>query len=239
MKIFTNWGITTGNIGNNFGEIIILIKNCEIQNNIITRNTFEKIFFINKIINNINKAIFPEFFYNFDFHNINIFLSHFIFSNNNIHNQLHLEIEESQEEENNEINLDSKEKDKDNILFRELIHSNEILSILILICFKVISQEEIESIKIEVKDKLINNKYINKKDFINIKFPFEEKISNECKNYEELSSKCKLFLYEINENKNGLLHFIHFTDLISLKSLKFESILNKKQIKNYFDLFYH
>ena len=50
--------------------------------------------------------------------------------------------------------MDSKQKDKDNILFRELIHSNEILSILILICFKVISQEEIESIKIEVNDKL-------------------------------------------------------------------------------------
>ena len=64
LKIFTNLGITTNNIGNNFGEIIMLIKSCEIRNNIITRNTFEKIFFVNKIINNNNKVIFPEFFYN-------------------------------------------------------------------------------------------------------------------------------------------------------------------------------
>ena len=63
LKIFTNLGITTNNIGNNFGLIIMLIKSCEIQYNIITRNTFEKIFFVNKIINNNNKVIFPEFFY--------------------------------------------------------------------------------------------------------------------------------------------------------------------------------
>ena len=242
LKIFTNWGNINSVTGNNFGEIITVIKNSEIQNGIITKNTFEKIFFVNKIIINSNKTLFPEFFYNLDFHNINTFLSHFTFSSNNDKdnndniNKLNLEDKENQEEENNEINNDS----KDNKLYKELIHNNEILSILILICFKVISEEEIENIKNEAENKLINNKYINKNDFVNIKFSFEEKISNEFKNNEEdLSSKFKSFLFEINENKNGLLHFIHFTDLISLKSLKFESLLDKKQIKNYFDLFYH
>ena len=91
--------------------------------------------------------------------------------------------------------------------------------------------------KKENEDKLINGKYINKDNFITIKFWFEEKFSKTFKNYPDIISKYKLFLYEINENKNGYVHFIHFTDLISLKSLKFKNESDKTKIKYYFDLF--
>jgi len=239
LKIFTNWGCTNSTIDNNFGEIIALIKNSEIQNGIIPKSSFERIFFINKIIDSTNKILFPDFFYNFDFHNINMFLSHFIMNNENdnkIETKKEYKVEvEKMEKEN--IKEDNEKDETKN--YQELIHSNDILSILILICFDVISETEVEIIKMKNENKLIKNKYITKEDFINIKFSFEEKISKAFKNYNELIVKFKLFLFEINENKNGLLHFINFTDLISLKSLKFENESDKKKIKYYFDLFYH
>ena len=241
LKIFTNWGCINSPMENNFGEIISSIKNSEIQNGIISKNSFERIFFINKIIDNSNKVLFPDFFYNFDFHNINIFLSHFIMNiNNDIKIDTNIENKEEEEEEKIEEQNIKEDCDKnENNNYQELIPSNEILSILILICFDVVTEAEVEMIKLENENKLIKNKYITKEDFINIKFSFEERISKAFKNYDELISKFKLFLFEINENKNGLLHLINFTDLLCLKSLKFENESDKKKIKYYFDLFYH
>ena len=239
LKIFTNWTSTNSTVDNNLGEIINTIKNGEIQNGIITKNSFEKIFFINKIIDNMNKMLFPDFFYNFDFHNINIFLSHFIVKmtdDNQVNKEKEMEEEEEKNlEQNKENNLEKNETKN----YQELIHSNEILSILFLICFEVISETEIEFIKEENENKLINNRYISKEDFINIKFSFEDKINKAFKNNNELPLKIKLFLFELNENKNGLFHFNHFTDMISLKSLKFNNEFDRKKIKYYFDLFYH
>ena len=239
LKLFTNWGITNANIENNFGEIINFIKNGEIQNGIITKRNFEKLFFINKIVENENKSIFPDFFYNFDFHNFSLFISHFIIYINDKDNPNKEKIEnnEKEEEKDNEvINIDNNNKEQ-NKEYQELINTNEILTILFLICLNVISDEEIEIMKKENENKLINGKYINKENFITIKFWFEEKFSKTFKNYPELISKYKIFLYEINENKNGFVHFIHFTDLISLKSLKFAHESDKSKIKYYFDLF--
>ena len=238
LKLFTNWGITSTNIENNFGEIINLIKNAEIQNGIITRRTFEKIFFINKIIENENKSIFPDFFYNFDFHNFSIFLSHFISNIKDDDKNKEEKVENYEQEEqneNNSINIDNNEIKNEK--YQELIHTQEILTIIFLICLNVISEEEIDIMKKENEDKLINGKYINKDNFITIKFWFEEKFSKTFKNYPDIISKYKIFLYEINENKNGYVHFIHFTDLISLKSIKFKNESDKTKIKYYFDLF--
>ena len=92
LKLFTNWGCTNTNMENNFGEIINFVKNGEMQNGIITRRSFEKLFFINKVVENESK-IFPDFFYNFDFHNFSLFLSHFISI---------IEDNNEQKEENNE-----------------------------------------------------------------------------------------------------------------------------------------
>jgi len=222
LKLFTNWGITSANIETNFGEIIQVIKNAELQNGIITKNNFEKIFFINKIIDNNNKTLFPDFFYNFDFHNIHLFLSHFILAITQVNNtEEKNEIKEEEiEKDLNEIKTDSNNNDEKIIKknYPELIHSNYVLTILFLICFDVVSDEKIEMMKKENENKLINGKYINQENFINIKFWFEEKLNKTFKNNPDIIMKCKLFLFELNENKNELVHFIHFTDLISLKS---------------------
>ena len=246
LKLFTNWGITSANIETNFGEIIQVIKNGELQNGIIAKNTFEKIFFINKIIDNNNKNIFPDFFYNFDFHNIHIFLSHFILTIDEVNNTKEKnEVKEEGEEiekDLNEIKTDSNNNSDEKIIkknYPELIHSNDVLTILFLICLDVVPDKTIEIIKKENENKLINGKYINQENFINIKFWFEEKLIKTFKNNPDIILKFKLFLFELNENKNDLVHFIHFTDLSSLKSLKFKDEANKKEIKYYFDLFYN
>ena len=243
LKLFTNWGTTSANIESNFGEIIQVIKNGEMQNGIITKNTFEKIFFINKIIDNNNKSIFPDFFYNFDFHNFHLFLSHFILKINEYNNtEEKNEIKEEEiEQDLNDEKLDNNYNDEKIIKekYQELIHSNDVLTILFLICFDVISDEKIEIMKKENENKLINGKYINQENFINIKFWFEEKLTKTFKNNTDIIYKFKSFLFELNENNNQLVHFIHFTDLISLKSLKFKDEANKKEIKYYFDLFYN
>ena len=241
MRLFTNWGCTNTNFDDIYGEMITVIRNGEIQNGIITKNTFEKIFFINKIIDNNNKNIFPDFFYNFDFHNIHLFLSHFItkftddkrkeIKNENNENEINTELNEEEEKE-----IKNSENKKN---YQELIHSNEILTILFLICMEVISDVEANVIKAENEEKLINKKYMNKEDFINIKFWFEDKCSRLFKKDIDMSSKFKIFLFNINADKNGIINLVHFLDLVSLKSLKFENESEKKDIKYYFDLFYH
>ena len=104
---------------------------------------------------------------------------------------------------------------------------------------EVISDVEANVIKAENEEKLINKKYMNKEDFINIKFWFEDKCSRLFKKDIDMSSKFKIFLFNINADKNGIINLIHFLDLVSLKSLKFENESEKKDIKYYFDLFYH
>ena len=260
FKLFTNFGI---NINNIFGEIIMYIKTYEIQKGIIKKSTFEKIFFVNKIISNTNRTLFPQYFYNFDFHNITKFLSHFIklstdfISQNVINNDKPEEDNNENKEINEEIN-EEEHKDKNNInnksevkneineenqnednKAQELIYTNQILTILFLICFEVISNKEIEKIKIQNENKLINGKFMNKNDFISIKFSFEDIINKKCRTEQGMAEQFKIFLFDLNANNNGLINFNDFIDLISLKSLKFEDDIKKDEIKYYFNLFYN
>ena len=262
FKLFTNFG---NNISNIFGDIINIIKNNEIQKGIIRRGSFEKIFFINKIFMNTNKTLFPNFFYNFDFHNISFFLSHFIkyssdfieSTENNNDNEKGVsedEIENKELKEKSSENKNEEKQDNNNILKKtsinkenkikemkpqELIYTNQILTILFLICFEVISEEQSELIKKENENKLINGKFLNKNDFISIKFWFEDIINRKCKTEQGLSEQFKIFLFDINANNNDLINLIDFIDLISLKSMKFKDDADRNKIINYFNLFYY
>ena len=265
-KLFSNIcdSNNNNNINSNFGELITLIKENEIQKGIIKKTTFEKIFFINKIILNNNKTIFPQFFYNFDFHNISLFLSHFIklstdfidqISNNDMKdskNEIKKENDDEiknenknndmNEKSNNEISIKENENECENILPQEpqeLIATNQILTILFLICFKVINKNEVENLKKENESKLINGKFLNKNDFISNKFWFEDLINKKCRTEKGLAEQFKIILFDINENNNGLINFIEFIDLISLKSLKFGDPLVINEINNYYNLFYN
>ena len=258
IKIFSNIDNNNSNNINNstFGELIALIKDNEIQKGIIKKTTFEKIFFINKIIMNTNKTIFPQFFYKFDFHNISLFLSHFIklstdfidkISNNDINDSKNdKEIKNTNdnnndinEESNNEVNIKKNENDYEKIIPQELIITNQIFTILFLICFKIIPKNEVEKLNNENESKLINGKFLNKNDFISNKFWFEDIINTKCKTDKGLAEQFKIMLFDINENNNGLINFIEFIDLISLKSLKFEDPLIIDKISNYYNLFYN
>ena len=258
FKLFTNFGNNSSN--NIFGELISSIKNCEIQNGIIKKSSFEKIFFMNKIINNSNKTLFPQFFYDLDFHNISTFLSHFIklstdfiLPTTTIDNKNNLE-ENKNIKENNDINDNfikndqkekndniegNKEKENEELKPQELICTKSILSILFLICFEVVSEEEIEKMKKQIENKLINGKFLNKNDFISIKFWFEDIINKKCRSEIGLSEQFKIFLFELNENNNELINFIEFTNLISLKSLHFKEETEINEIRNYFNLFFN
>ena len=255
FKLFTNFGNSSND--NIFGELISTIRESEIQKGIIKKSSFEKIFFINKIVVTNNKTLFPQFFYDFDFHNISKFLSHFIklssdfIDTNTIKkeneskeiNSKSIEGEQKNKSDNNNINKEENgEIDKENKNEnkpQELIYTNQILSILFLICFKVVSEKDIEKIKNENENKFINGKYLNKNDFISVKFWFEDIINKKCKSEKDLSEQFKVFLFDLNSNKNNMINFIEFINLISLNSLNFNNDLGKNEIKNYFDLFYH
>ena len=272
-KIFSNVGNTNNN--NIFGEIISIIKDNEIQKGIIKKSTFEKIFFINKILNSNNKSIFPQFFYELDFHNISLFLFHFVklstdfVDSNIIKDNTELEdilnkINDENKEVINESNIEEDEQkdsiDKNNenkdtiteiykeikienehedIEPQELIYTNHILTILLLICFQVISEKETELVKNSIEDKLINGKYLNKNDFLSVKLWFEDIIKKKCRSEQDLAEQFKILLFELNSNNNGLINFIQFLDLISLKLNKFKEESEKEKIKNYFNLFYN
>ena len=120
-----------------------------------------------------------------------------------------------------------------------MIYTNQILTILFLISFKVISDEEIEIIKKESESKLINGKFLNRNDFIGLKFWFEDIINKKCRSEQGFAEQFKMLLFDLNINNNGLINFNQFIDLVSLKSLHFEEELNKEKIKNYFNLFYN
>ena len=264
FKLFTNFGNNSSN--NIFGEIITSIKNCEIQNGIIKKSSFEKLFFVNKIINNSNKTLFPQFFYDFDFHNISTFLFHFIKlstdfilpkeidneknleenNNKNVNENKEINDDKSFEKdkiEKNNINKDNFEGNKENeneeLKPQELICTKNILTILFLICFEVVSEEEIEKMKKQIENKFINGKFLNKNDFTSIKFWFEDIINKKCKTEIGLSEQFKIFLFDLNENNNELINFIEFTNLISLKSLYFKEETEKNEIRNYFNLFFN
>ena len=277
QKIYKLFTYTENNKVNKiFGDFIISIRNNEIQRGIIKKTTFEKIFFVNKIIKNNFKSIFPQYFYNLDFHNISLFFSHFIklskdFTdtdikdnnepneeidkineenkeiNNNESNKSNIVEAQSNKEIINDINNDndiiSEHKDikteNEYVKPQELIYTNQILTILFLISFKVISDEEIEIIKKESESKLINGKFLNRNDFIGLKFWFEDIINKKCRNEQGFAEQLKMLLFDLNINNNGLINFNQFIDLVSLKSLHFEEELNKEKIKNYFNLFYN
>ena len=264
FKLFTNFGNNTNNI---FGEIINTIKNNEIQKGIIIKSSFEKIFFINNIIMNTNKTLFPQFFYNLDFHNISIFLSHFIKFSTEFIEPIENEIKEEKEinkdgnenkdpkeelnknnneEKNNSNNLiikdstvENREKKNEEMKPQELIYTSQIFTILFLICFEIIPEEQSELLKKENENKLIKGKFLNKTDFISIKFWFEDIINKNCKTSQGLSEQFKIFLYDINANNNDLINYNEFIDLISLKSMKFKDDIDRNKIMNYFNLFYN
>ena len=185
-------------------DVLTKLRNNEIQKGIITISKFEEIFFKYFLFDNIDK--FPKSFKNIDYHNISNFLSYFTYSSY-------------------EFNKSNKINEKNKGQPRELIYTNDVITILLLsgIQFKVI------------KDNYKNNEiYINQDKFMEINFGFENEIK---KIISDKYKDFKLYLFNIHQNSNEIpeINVKQFINLISLKSTKKEV---KSEIKKYFDLFY-
>ena len=119
-------------------DIIIKIRNNEIQKGIITKSKFEEIFFKNFLFENISK--FPKVFNNIDYHNISNFLLYFTVLSSDF----------------------SKNKNENNgTEAQELIFTNNIFTILILCCirFDIYKENERSSDNYINRDKFMETKF--------------------------------------------------------------------------------
>ena len=193
-------------------DILTKLRNNEIQKGIITKSKFEELFFKDFLFDNFEK--FPKEFINIDFHNISIFLSHFIILSSELNDRKNIN-----DNNNNEFNGKP----------QELIYTNDIITILLLSCIPFDFNQK-------KQNKNCTEIYINKEKFMKINFGFENEIS---KIYDKNKTKdLKLYLFNIHKNSNEIpeINIKKFINLLSLKSIKNEL---KKEINKYFDLFYY
>ena len=194
-------------------DIILKLRNAEIQKGIITKDKFEEIFFKIGLFENIEK--FPKNFRNLDYNNISKFLSHFTFLSS-------------------DFNKDE-DKDKetsDNTHAQNLLYTNDILTILILSC--VLLDKE----KIKQKYNLIDTNYINEENFMQNNYGFEEELID-IKNKNNLKEQIKSILFNINKSGNEIpeINIKKYLELLLLKPIK--GLNNDVVIQKYFDLFYN
>ena len=190
-------------------DIILKLRNAEIQKGIITQDKFEEIFFKFGFFEHIDK--FPKSFKDLDYHNISKFLSHFAFlSSDFIKNK----------------------NDVDNIHPQKLLYTNDIITILIISC--VVFDKE----KIKQKYNMIETNYINEENFMKNDFGFDNELIN-IKNRSNLKREIKSMLFNINKTCNDIpeINIKKFLELILLKPLK--NIKNEIVVKKCFDLFYN
>jgi hypothetical protein len=190
-------------------DIILKLRNAEIQKGIITQDKFEEIFFKFGFFEHIDK--FPKSFKDLDYHNISKFLSHFAFlSSDFIKNK----------------------NDVDNIHPQKLLYTNDIITILIISC--VVFDKE----KIKQKYNMIETNYINEENFMKNDFGFDNELIN-IKNRNNLKREIKSMLFNINKTCNDIpeINIKKFLELILLKPLK--NIKNEIVVKKCFDLFYN
>jgi hypothetical protein len=190
-------------------DIILKLRNAEIQKGIITKDKFEELFFKIGLFENIDK--FPKNFKNLDYHNISKFLSHFAFlSSDFIKNK----------------------NDVDNIHPQKFLYTNDIITILIISC--VVFDKE----KIKQKYNMIETNYINEENFMKNDFGFDNELIN-IKNRNNLKREIKSMLFNINKTCKDIpeINIKKFLELILLKPLK--NIKNEIVVKKCFDLFYN
>ena len=188
-------------------DIILKLRNAEIQKGIITKDKFEELFFKIGLFENIDK--FPKNFKNLDYHNISKFLLHFTFLSSD---------------------FDKDANTNDNTHAQKLLYTNDILTILILSCI------QLDKEKIEQKYNLIDNYYIKEENFMNNNYGFEDELKD-INNNTNLKQQIKSMLFNINKTGSEIpeINIKKFLDLLLLKHMK--GLNNEVVIRKYFDLF--
>ena len=127
-------------------------------------------------------------------------------------------------------------------LRKDLININHFFTILLLLPFPIIKESEIENIKNNFNDKIISKCYLKENDFKEINLWFEKnkifKNDDEDDNGFNSINMIKNFL-GLLYNKNGLINFEEFLNVISLNILVDNNeIFEKDKYKLYKDLFF-
>ena len=129
-----------------------------------------------------------------------------------------------------------------NYIRKDLININHVFTILLLLPFPIVKENEIDEIKNKVKDKLISKCYLKENDFKEINLWFEKnkilKNDDDEDNGNNNLNLIKNFLYLLF-NKNGNINFEDFINVISLNVfVENNEKFDKNKIKFYKDLFF-
>ena len=131
---------------------------------------------------------------------------------------------------------------KKNYIRKDLLNINHIFTILLLLPFPVVKENEIEEIKNKMKDKLISKCYLKENDFKNIELWFEGnnilKNDDDDENGTNNLNSIKNFM-SILYIKDGNINFEEFLNVVSLNFLvENNENFDKDKIKLYKDLFF-
>ena len=120
----------------------------------------------------------------------------------------------------------------------DIININHAFTLLALLPFKILDETVYNEMYDNIKDKLINHCFLNKNDFNEIEFWFEEeKIFKDAEEEKQIEKEDKInlkeFLEELYINEENE---INFEDLMNIVRLKTVNVEEKDKIYKYCDL---
>ena len=132
-------------------------------------------------------------------------------------------------------------KNRDNVR-KDLINIKHIFTILLLLPFPIINENQVIEIKNQVEGKLISQCFLKESDFKEIKLWFE---NNKILKYDEddennsIVSTIKNFIYLLFSKSNGNINFEDYVNTITLKIFEDnDKEFKKDEIKLYKDLLF-
>ena len=223
------------------------IKMFEICNNVIIKDVFVEVFLKHNLYDSKKSKFFSLNLQKMDFHNFSNFLDYFVFSN------VDIEIKENSNENSKKNDKNNNENnDEKNIENYEFYLVNCLMTILLLINYSTVNENECNQIKNNNLDKIYKGNLMKKEDFLNIKYSFEEQenfneqmeiLFDDEKDIQNYNKKRKLkeLLFNINKLNDDEINIEVFFDIISLKNIT--KALEPKEIEitpiKYLDLFFN
>ena len=219
------------------------IKMYEICNNVIIKDVFVEVFLKHNLYDSKKSKFFSLNLQKMDFHNFSNFLDYFVFSN------VDIEIKENSNENSKKNDENNNENNDENYEFYLV---NCLMTILLLINYSTVNENECNQIKNNNLDKIYKGNLMKKEDFLNIKYSFEEQenfneqmeiLFDDEKDIQNYNKKRKLkeLLFNINKINDDEINIEVFFDIISLKNIT--KALEPKEIEitpiKYLDLFFN
>ena len=125
--------------------------------------------------------------------------------------------------------------------YDDYIKIDEIFTILSLMGCEILTKEKEEKIMNDLKDKIIHEKYLEKKEFMNYHFWFEKNLEYQNKKMNEEKEDIrnekigiKYFLYELWKDVSGNINFKNFIDVLRVNN--YITDLSEFNNKRYYDI---